>query len=193
MMDRRNAIKRAGYFLGMAVSSPAIAGVLNGCMADSTPDWQPAFLIKKEVKLVSAVSARIIPSNGTPGAIEAGVPQYIDVMLSEYYLSEIQEQFRTGLTALEAQSQTVLQQSFVDSSKADQDRVLTEQSALAKQQLQTFPEGPTPFFLMIKELTLLGFFTSEIGATKVLQYEEVPGGFQGCVLLDSLGGKAWAT
>jgi len=48
-----------------------------------------------------------------------------------------------------------------------------------------------PFILTVKELTLLGFFTSEPGATQVLQYIQVPGPYQGCVPLEKVG-KAWA-
>jgi hypothetical protein len=48
--------------------------------------------------------------------------------------------------------------------------------------------------LMAKELTLLGFFTSEPGATQVLQYIAVPGSYKGCVPLAEAGnGKTWAT
>jgi hypothetical protein len=49
-----------------------------------------------------------------------------------------------------------------------------------------------PFILSIKELTLLGFFTSEPGATQVLQYNPVPGAYHGCVPLAEVG-KTWAT
>jgi hypothetical protein len=50
-----------------------------------------------------------------------------------------------------------------------------------------------PFILMTKELTLLGFFTSQVGATQVLQYDPVPGAFHGCVPLAEAGnGKTWA-
>jgi gluconate 2-dehydrogenase gamma chain len=48
--------------------------------------------------------------------------------------------------------------------------------------------------LMMKELTLLGFFTSQVGATQVLQYVAVPGGFQACIPVAQAGnGKTWAT
>jgi hypothetical protein len=51
-----------------------------------------------------------------------------------------------------------------------------------------------PFVLMMKELTLLGFFTSQVGATQVLQYEAVPGEFKPCVPVAEAGnGKTWAT
>jgi len=187
-IDRRKALKQAGLLLGFTVSGPALTGVLNGCTAEVVPDWQPVFLSAEEVKLITAASDRIIP-----GAAEAGVPQFIDVMLSEYYLPEDQKQFQSGLVALEAQSQEILHKSFTKGDPAEQDQVLSDQAASAKKQVQADPSPPQPFFLMIKELTVLGFFTSEIGATQTLQYDEVPGGFQGCAPLESVGGKTWAT
>jgi len=52
---------------------------------------------------------------------------------------------------------------------------------------------PRPFILKLKELTMLGYFVSEPGATKVLQYIAVPGAYHGCIPLAEAGnGKAWA-
>ena len=52
---------------------------------------------------------------------------------------------------------------------------------------------PRPFMLMVKELTLLGYFTSEVGATQVLQYNPLPGPYRGCVPLAQAGnGRLWA-
>ena len=44
---------------------------------------------------------------------------------------------------------------------------------------------------MIKELTLLGYFTSEIGYTQAMRYVETPGRFDPCVTY-TVGDKAWA-
>ncbi|NJM26523.1 MAG: gluconate 2-dehydrogenase subunit 3 family protein [Bacteroidia bacterium] len=54
--------------------------------------------------------------------------------------------------------------------------------------------GERPFIMQMKELTMLGYFTSEAGATQVLQYEAVPGAYHGCIPLSEAGnGKTWAT
>ena len=51
-----------------------------------------------------------------------------------------------------------------------------------------------PFILTLKELTMLGYFTSEPGATQVLQYNPVPGAYKGCIPVSEAGnGKTWAT
>ncbi len=58
----------------------------------------------------------------------------------------------------------------------------------------TNPAPKRPFILMMKEMTMLGFFTSEAGAMQVLQYDPVPGAYKGCIPLSEAGnGKAWAT
>ena len=53
-------------------------------------------------------------------------------------------------------------------------------------------EDPAHYFRMMKELTILGYFTSEIGATQALRYVAVPGRYEGCVPYTK-GEKAWAT
>ena len=51
---------------------------------------------------------------------------------------------------------------------------------------------PNHYFKMMKDLTLQGYFTSEVGATKALRYSPVPGKFEGCIPYKK-GDKAWAT
>lgn len=52
--------------------------------------------------------------------------------------------------------------------------------------------GRQPFFRTIKELTLLGYYTSQVGATRELKYAQVPGRFDGCIPFASVG-RAWST
>jgi hypothetical protein len=51
---------------------------------------------------------------------------------------------------------------------------------------------PNHYFSLMKQLTLLGYFTSEIGATQALRYVAVPGKYEGCIPIQK-GNKAWAT
>jgi gluconate 2-dehydrogenase gamma chain len=54
------------------------------------------------------------------------------------------------------------------------------------------PERPeVPFFRTMKELTIVGYYTSEVGATVELRHEAVPGRHQGCVPFTEIG-RAWA-
>lgn len=183
-IDRRKAIKKASLMLGFTLSGPALTGVLNGCTAKNARNWQPLILTEQEAALVESASSRILPSGETPGALDAAVTQFIDEMVAEYYLPEDQQQFQAGLQQLGAISNELVSKNFADASDLEQDQVLKELTQRTALQ---------PFFLMLKELTVLGFFTSEVGATEFLNYDELPGGFQGCETLESVGGKTWAT
>jgi len=190
---RRKAIKQAGVLLGFTVTGPALTGVMSGCTSKVKLNWEPKFLSIDEVALVEAASSRILPSGSSPGAADAGVSEFIDEMLNEFYPFEDQQLFRSGLAVLEAQSQTLYEKDFLKSSGSEQDQVLWKLAEIARQEMSDASSASKPFFLMIKELTVLGFFTSEVGATQVLQYDDVPGGYQGCVPLEAVGGKTWAT
>src|SRR5690606_5728004 len=84
---------------GGVVSAPAIMGVLKGCTAKPTIDWKPLFLTEDQGILVSQVAEIIIPKTDTPGAIETGVPGFIDVMLHEVYELDERDRFMEGLKA----------------------------------------------------------------------------------------------
>ena len=192
-INRRKAIQQASLLLGYAISGPALTGVLNGCTVRESLDWQPQFFTESEAMLVEAASGRILPSGATPGAIDANVVKFIDQMVAEYYLPRDQQNFRVGMAELEAQSQTDVNSSFAKASPSDQDKQLTKQAEYARTVSSKSSDGSKHFFLMLKELTILGFFTSEIGATQVLNFDEIPGGYDGCEPLDAVGGKTWAT
>jgi gluconate 2-dehydrogenase gamma chain len=189
-MDRREALKRTAWIMGGVVSAPAIMGVLKGCAAKPTIDWKPAFLTEDQGILVSQVAEVIIPKTDTPGAKDAGVPGFIDVLLKDCYSKEEQDNFLSALAAFDEEAKKASGDAFID---MDAD----EQTAFVK---KTHDEAikakaeKRPFILMMKELTMLGFFTSKPGATEVLQYVAVPGSYKGCIPLKEAGnGKTWAT
>jgi gluconate 2-dehydrogenase gamma chain len=194
-MDRREALKRTAWIMGGAVSAPAIMGILKGCKAKPTLDWKPSFLSEEQGLLVSQVSDIIIPKTDTPGAKEAGVPGFIDQLVKEVYSKEDQDKFISGLNAFSDEAKKQLGSPFVELSAEKQLEFVTAQhDAAVKASKETTPAPPRPFILALKELTMLGFFTSQPGATQVLQYEAVPGAYKGCLPLSEAGnGKTWAT
>lgn len=191
MINRREALKRVSLIMGGALSSSAIAGVLQGCSAKKELDWKPQFLSEEQAATVSEVAERILPKTDTPGAKDAGVPEFIDLMLKDIYTEEEKQQFLAGLEQLEKDSESEYGDSFAELQPEQQDELLRKLAAQATEQRNTGSEE-RPFFSMIKELTMLGFFTSEVGATQFLQYVAVPGSYDGCVPLEEVG-KAWAT
>lgn len=187
-MDRREAIRKAAMLMGGVISAPAIMGVLNGCTAKPTIDWKPAFLTEDQGILITQVSDIIIPKTDTPGAKDVGVPGFIDVMVKDVYAKEDQDRFLEGLKAFNDGAEKKYGDPFIELTPEQQSEYTREVHAAAL--AENAPQRP--FILMTKELTLLGFFTSEPGATQVLQYDPVPGAYHGCVPLEEVG-KTWAT
>jgi len=200
-MNRREVIRRTAMTLGYAITGPSLIGVLKGCKATPEINYKPVFFTGEQAAIVAELSEIIIPRTETPGAKDAGVPGFIDSMLKEVYSEEDQQKFLKGLSEFEAEAQKEYGDSFISCSRENQVALFKKQHDAAVAAMGT--GGPTgwwntgggadkPFVLKVKELTLLGFFTSEAGATQVLQYNPVPGPFQGCVPLSNVG-KAWAT
>lgn len=194
-MDRREALRRTAMLMGGALSAPAIMGVLNGCTARPTLNWKPEFLSEEQGAIISQVAEIIIPKTDTPGAIDVGVPGFIDKMLKDCYSPEQQENFVKGIKAFDERAQKEMDDAFLDLSEEKQTsfvKKLHVEAIEASRSAEGAP--PKPFILMAKELTLLGYFTSEAGATQVLQYVAVPGHYKGCVPVSEAGnGRTWAT
>jgi gluconate 2-dehydrogenase gamma chain len=194
-MDRREALRRTALLMGGVVSAPTIMGVLKGCTAQPGIDWKPVFLSDQQASVVSTVSEIIIPRTDTPGAKDVGVPSFIDKVLKEVYSEEDQKFFTDGLDAFNEQAKKEYDEEFEDLDEEDQ-AVLVKKThdAAVEAENTTDPAPKRPFILLMKELTMLGFFTSEPGATQVLQYNPVPGAYKGCIPLSEAGnGKSWAT
>ena len=200
-MDRREAIKRTSLILGYAVSGPVVAAMLKGCKAKAELNYKPVFFSEDQVRLVGEIVEIIIPRTDTPGAKDVGVPGFIDSMIHEVYTKQDQESFIKGLTEFDSEAKSQYDHVFIECTpeeqlalvKAQNEKALTKSSGSSSEGWWAAGGGSDkPFILKIKELTLLGFFTSEPGATKVLQYNQVPGPYRGCVPLAEIG-KAWAT
>jgi len=194
-MDRREALKRTAWVLGTAVSAPTIMAVLKGCAAKPTLNWKPVFFTEEQAGLVSQLAETIIPKTDTPGAKDAGVPSFIDLVVKDCYKKEDQEKFVAGLKAFDEQSKSEAGDAFLDLDAAKQTEFINKVYKQATEAAKTAePTADKPFILTMRELTLAGFFTSEPGATQVLQYEAVPGAYHGCLPLAEAGnGKTWAT
>jgi hypothetical protein len=194
-MDRREALQKTAMILGYAVSAPAIMGILNGCKATPELAFKPAFLSEDMARVIAEISEIIIPKTDTPGAKDVGVPGFIDLMLKDCYKKEDQDRFVKGATDFDADAKKTYGDSFVycDADKQKELVLKYHSEAVAIMKADNPPKDmDRPFIMVVKELTMLGFFTSEPGATQVLQYQAVPGAYKGCVPLSEVG-RTWAT
>jgi gluconate 2-dehydrogenase gamma chain len=189
-IDRREALRRVALLLGGTLSAPAIAGVLAGCSsgAENTATWKPRAFSAEQGEIVATIADHIIPRTDTPGARDVGVHRFIDTMMAEYYTPPVRERFTAGLADLDARATRAHRKHFRECDVASQQALVT---ALDTESFSAPPPHELPWFRTMKELTLLGYYTSGPGATKELRYEAVPGRYDGCVPLATVG-RTWA-
>jgi hypothetical protein len=196
-MNRREAVGRAAFLLGGAITFNSLGAFAEGVMPANNLPFD-AKLLNAEEDLVAEIADTFIPDRkDIPGAKAAGVGPFIVMMIQDCYTSDIQMQFAKGLKTIEEVSQTQFQKSFKVLTLPERENIfkLFKAEALAQKKNRSTLNGavaPPHFFQLMSELTYLGYYTSEIGATKALRYVHIPGKYQSCVPLQA-GQKAWAT
>ena len=183
-LTRREAIRRAALMLGVAISPSILAGVLRAQPVPAGAKAKPVHLTAKAFETAGAVAERIIPKTDTPGALDVGVPAFIDLAYGDYMTDEEKRILVTGLAEVESASAAAHQRSFSQLSPAQQDSVLKRIADASQNQEKTF-------FHQMKELTLLGYFTSEPVGKNVLHYDPIPGRYDGCIPLSDVGNVSW--
>lgn len=183
-MSRREAIKRATLFFGVALSPSLLTGVMQAATAPGAATTKPVYLSAKQFETAGAVADRILPRTDTSGALDVGVPAFIDLMYGKYLLAEDQKVVAAGLAEVEAASVAAHKKIFIQLTATQQDAVLTTLAEASKTKTRTF-------FHQFKELTVLGYFSSETVGKEVLHYDPVPGRFEACIPLAEVGNKAW--
>lgn len=178
-MNRRKAIQQAAYLLGGAVSASVIAGVMSGCQPTGAPDWTPQFLTKAQAQTIESIAETILPETDTPGAKNLHLTEFIDLMLKDVFNGYEQLQFPKELAKFEEECQFFTGNNFLNSSPDERQKflVLHEKKALGNQQ----KTGEKAFISKIKELVLVGYFTSEYAITELMNYNPLPTKFEGCI------------
>jgi gluconate 2-dehydrogenase gamma chain len=196
-LTRREALKRVAWLMGGTLSASAILAIQKGYSATTPAGRKPSILTPPQMSIVSAVAEIMIPRTDTPGAIDVGVPGFIDLMLEDVYTRKDRERYLAGLADFDAAAHTGQGKEFLALEPPHQIafvRRFHDAAVIEEQRPGRLREDlHRPFILMTKELTLLGFFTSQVGATQVLQYVAVPGSYHACLPVEQAGnGNTWA-
>jgi hypothetical protein len=188
-MNRREALARLAVIMGGAVigAGPFLRG------APIEGKNFAAGFSGEELALLDEIGDTIVPATDTPGAKAVNIGAFMAMMVTDCYDEQHHAIFKAGLGELEAACKEKFGRSFVDCMASERTAFLNEmdrkeRTDRAKKSLT----APAHYFYMLKQLTLLGYFTSEIGCTKALRYVETPGGFNGDVPYKK-GDKAWFT
>jgi hypothetical protein len=172
MTDRRSFLRGASVLLGHA----AIGQVMSAFAAGPR---KASFFAAAEMRTLEALVDAILPATDSPAASAAGTHYFIDLAMPVCASVGAQGTFREGLGDF--------RQKRFESLAVDEQVARLKARAAADMKL---PYDQS-FFKILKDYTLTGYFLSEIGATRALAYERVPGGFQGDVPL-APNQKAWA-
>jgi hypothetical protein len=181
MIDRREAIRRVSALLG-GVALVGGSALWTGCRSERAPGAGEGAFTPDDVAFLDEVAETILPETKTPGAKAAKVGAFMALMVTDSYEERDQKIFRRGMQQLDEASRKASNASFM--SATPQAR-LTLLGSLDREQKAYMAakkaDDPSHYFRMMKELALLGYFTSEIGYTQAQRYVESPGRFEPCI------------
>jgi hypothetical protein len=179
-MDRRDLLK----LIALATGSALIGGdmLLSACAR--SPYKTTGRFSANDVALLDEIAETILPRTSTPGAKDAEVGPFMAMMVEDCYSDQDQDAFYAGLITLRDTH------SFGTMDAASRTSFLEQLDREAKDYQR--PEGGAPhYFTLMKQLAMLGFFTSEVGMKQALRYLPIPGRYDGNYPYKP-GDRAWA-
>jgi len=207
LLDRREAIRRVTAWLGgvalvggpdlLAAAERARAGESDRSKA-SAGDFTDA-----QIALLDEIAETILPATRTPGAKAAKAGAFMALMVIDAYDAVDRQVFLDGMRDVDAAMRKAHQVSFMEATPPqrlalltaldiDQKRVMDDLAVAERGRAATGEPRGVPYFRMMKELAMLGFFTSEVGCTQALRYVESPGRYDPCTPY-ATGEPGWAS
>ena len=207
-MTRRDAVRRVTALLGgaaLAGGDRLLAFSFDAVAVNQAMRQGIGAFAASDVALLDEIADTILPATSTPGAKAAQTGAFMALMVTDVYPAPAQQVFRDGLRQVEEACRTRHAVSFMAASPAqrlvvlealdrEQKTAMEERASAPRSRAPAAAPGddqPAHYFRMMKELALLGYFTSEIGCTRAMRYSETPGRFDPCVP-HVAGDKSWA-
>jgi glucoside 3-dehydrogenase (cytochrome c) hitch-hiker subunit len=193
-MQRRQFLGLTALALGGMVHTRALGALIKSeekalfFRPDYTARSANAFTVPQR-QMVSAIAETIIPKTQTPGALEAGVPKFLELIVSDWMTEAERDKFLLGIVEVEQAAHKAHKVNFADCSPEQQHQLLDaiedkhEDHPWYEQDGQSAFETEAPFIVVVKELTIFGFFMSKVGSTQVLRKNQM-GAFHGDIPLN---------
>ena len=199
-MKRRSVLKTITLGMGYTISAAGMATFITGCKQDGTikevAGWKPAFLSNEQRSLVENILEAMLPhSDSSPGYKEVGAIQIVDNTLNKIYGEEDQGLFREGLDILKSKFDAekdlpaFMAKYMSKRSEAEKSRI----SSLLNKDIASLTEAEFPeygIYRMVSTLRQLGissYFATETIGTEYLDYDPVPGLYNGCMPVSEIG------
>jgi hypothetical protein len=194
-MERREALR----LLATAAAIPLVPGEMAALLRTARAETQTAGTLRtlnpQQNTLVVRMAEIILPETKTPGATAARVNEFIDLILTEWYSPEERDHFLAGIVDVDARSHARFGNEFVKLSGDQQTAIVKDLDLEMVADFVTddndhiahgrHHHSSKHFFASMKQLTLTGYFTSEVGATDELHFQIIPGHYDACVPADT--------
>lgn len=160
VLDRRALMRNAILLVGGSLAaSPA------GAFAKPAARAKPArFFTPAQMAAVTEVIDIMVPRTDTPGAKDAGVPKTLDALMINWASAERQAQFRAMADSFRTSKLMTL----------PKPQRIELVRAIDAEKLKAWD----PAYVKFKDLVLTLYYLSEMGATKELRFELIPGKFE---------------
>ena len=168
-MNRRYLLKGMGA-IALYGSFPAVLSEFLSSCKTKDKELRTGFFSDDEFHLIEGITDALIPATSTPGALEAKVPFFLDLVVKNCLTTEDQQLIKKGLQQMNEQEK------FSSLSAAE------KLNSIKKVDEAAFKEDAgNTWFRIVKKLSLIGYFTSQEGMTKALNYVKVPGDYKACI------------
>lgn len=204
-MERRELLKMIALLTGGAMIGGDV--FLTGCKTAIKKG--SGLLSASQIAVLDEVGETILPATNTPGAKAVKIGEFMNVFVTDCYRPEQQKTFTDGLANLDELSEKQFNKEFISLSPEQRNTVLMSLEPEAKEfnkqlddreksargearlALKEFKGAPPHYYTLMKQLTLVGYFTSEIGNKEALRFLPIPGKYDGAYPYKK-GDKAWA-
>lgn len=186
-MNRREAVQHIALLLGGTIAGGQ--AFLLGCKSETGKEQG---FTADDIAYLNEIADTILPTTNTPGAKAANVGEFMTIMVNDCYDEKDQQTFRKGMDKINELSKEQYSRVFMEMNPQDRLTLLTKLDHEQREYSSNKKvDEPAHYFRLVKELTLLGYFTSEIGSTQARRYVQVPGRYDGCIPYKK-GDKAFA-
>ena len=199
-MDRRQVLRAISYLAGGAVVAPSVLGLLQSCTPDRPElGWEPTYFNEDEARFLSSYVDTLLPRTDTPGGLDVGVDRFIDKVMAATVPPDADEinPMREGIKVFDDDARTQFGKALWELEQSQREQLFSEAEKSPRYQPQVWgtavgEQPPIGFYRSLKSMALWGYLSSETIGTEVLNYDPVPGGYDGDIALSSVGGKAWS-
>jgi len=205
-MNRRDVIKGIGLTFGYTVAAPAVLSMLESCKTEDQT-WTPVFFDGNEKHYISHLVDIILPATDTPGGLEINLPQFIDMMSQDMlkpdeknifkegslvFSKRFTEKFQKDISTANREELARIFGEYFDLEDAEESTILSRQNKNINEIDPSEKESYKMYYclIQIRKLSLFGYFTSEKIGKEVLNFDPIPGRYDGCIPVENVG-NAW--